>query len=154
MALFYSHPQQTFQEVPGEIILALSISGCNLRCRGCHSQETFDPNFGTELTTYEIDRLLKKFRHTSCVLFYGGEWDTHCLISIANFIKSKGLKVCLYSGRNLSFFNEELLNQLDFIKVGAYVEKWGNLTNPKTNQRFYKIIWKTLVDKTNLFHSG
>ena len=70
---------EVFQEVPGEISLALSISGCPLRCKGCHSTETYKTNFGTELTDTELDRLLEKHKHISCVLFYGGEWEISTL---------------------------------------------------------------------------
>lgn len=153
MTLYYSYPQQTFQEVPGEITLALSISGCNLKCKGCHSTETFPPTFGKELTTDELSNLLKKFRHTSCVLFYGGEWNLPCLTEMIDFVKGIGLKFCLYTGRNLSYFENDFISKLDFIKVGAYVEKKGNLQNPNTNQRFYEIKINDLVDKTAIFYS-
>ncbi len=152
MTLYYSHPQQTFQEVPGEITLALSISGCNLKCKGCHSTETFPPTYGSELTTDELSKLLKKFRHTSCVLFYGGEWNLPCLVELVNFVKESGLKCCLYTGRNLSFFPDTFIHTLDFIKVGAYIEKKGNLQSPNTNQRFYEIKEGNLSDKTALFY--
>lgn len=34
----YSDAQVVFAEVPDEITLAISISGCPNRCPGCHSQ--------------------------------------------------------------------------------------------------------------------
>lgn len=151
MTLYYSYPQQTFQEVPGEISLALSVSGCNLKCKGCHSSETFSPTFGSELTTDELDNLLKKFRHTSCVLFYGGEWDLSYLTILVDHVKKNGIKCCLYTGKNLSFFPDSFIHKLDFIKVGAYIEKKGNLQSPTTNQKFYEITEGVLLDKTHYF---
>jgi len=44
--LRYSYPQEVFQEIHGELTLALSISGCNLHCKGCHSSETWDQIMG------------------------------------------------------------------------------------------------------------
>lgn len=151
MTLYYSHPQQTFQEVPGEITLALSISGCNLKCKGCHSTETFPPTYGYELTTEELSKLLKKFRHTSCVLFYGGEWNLPYLTEMIDFVKRSGLKFCLYTGRNLSYFDNDFISKLDFIKVGPYIEKKGNLTSPNTNQKFFQLKPDGFIDKTHLF---
>lgn len=153
MSLYYSYPQQTFQEVPGEITLALSISGCPLNCKGCHSVETHDPKFGTELTLEELDKLLVKFKHTSCVLFYGGEWNIPFLSDIIEYLKNKDLKVCLYSGRTLSYFENDFIQTLDFIKVGPYVEKKGNLKNPLTNQKFYEVNGSRLCDKTHIFQN-
>ena len=150
--LHYSNPQQTFQEVPGEITLALSVSGCNLKCKNCHSSETYDPAYGDLLTEEELTRLIKKFRHTSCVLFYGGEWDLPHLTQLIEFVRGIGLKTCLYTGRNLSYFPTEFIHKLNFIKVGAYIEKKGALQSPNTNQRFYEVVRQTLVDKTSLFH--
>lgn len=149
--LFYSHPQQTFQEVPGEITLALSISGCDMKCKGCHSKETYPRDFGQELTKEELSKLIKKFRHTSCVLFYGGEWDLSYLTELIEFVNASGLKTCLYTGRNLAFFEDGFIQKLDYIKIGAYIEKLGNLTSKKTNQRFY-VVGDQLIDKTSEFH--
>lgn len=38
--LYFSKTILTFQDVPNEISLALSISGCQLKCKGCHSSFT------------------------------------------------------------------------------------------------------------------
>lgn len=149
--MYYSYPQQTFQEVPGEITLALSISGCPLRCKNCHSQETYPEDYGSKLTKEELDKLLKKFRHTSCVLFYGGEWNMKELTSFINHIKEKGIKVCLYTGRELPYFKVDFVQTLDYIKVGRYRERKGNLSSPTTNQRFYEVKDGELINKTKLF---
>lgn len=151
MGLFYSNPQQTFQEVPDEISLALSISGCKLRCKGCHSKESYPENYGNELTKDELNRLLEKFRHTTCVLFYGGEWNMPCLKELILHVKQKGLKCCLYTGMPLSFFKDDFIHMIDFIKVGPYIERKGTLNNPNTNQKFFEIKTDGLFDKTHLF---
>jgi len=151
MNIYYSHPQQTFQDVPGEISLALSISGCPLRCKGCHSTETYPPDYGTELTIAELQRLLKKFKHTSCVLFFGGDWNMEALTPLMEYVKSLHLKVCLYTGRNLSYFPQDFVWSLDYLKTGAFVENLGSLKNPNTNQRFFEIIDHKLIEKTQVF---
>jgi anaerobic ribonucleoside-triphosphate reductase activating protein len=151
MKLYYSHPQQTLQDVPGEISLALVVSGCPLRCKGCHSTETYPCDYGTELTIVELNRLLKKYKHTSCVLFYGGEWNIEALSPLVDYIKSLNLKVCLYSGRTLKYFTEDFILSLDYLKIGAYIENLGALRNPHTNQKFYEITDHTLIEKTELF---
>ena len=134
--MYYSYPQIVLQEVPGEISLALSISGCPLRCKGCHSTETYDPNFGTELTEDELNRLLKKYKHISCVLFYGGEWELETLTNYLKLIKNKGLKTCLYTGFELEFFDYEFLKNLNYIKTGPYIKELGGIGSPTTNQKF------------------
>lgn len=115
--------------------MALSISGCPLNCKGCHSKETFDVNFGEKLDINTLDELINKHKHISCVLFYGGEWLIDELTIFIKHVKSRGLKVCLYTGRDLDYFNSTFLKELDYIKVGRYIEKLGGLENPKTNQK-------------------
>ncbi|WP_231731034.1 4Fe-4S cluster-binding domain-containing protein [Lacimicrobium alkaliphilum] len=42
-------PQICFQEVPDEVSLAFTITGCPLACAGCHSRDTWDPDKGRRL---------------------------------------------------------------------------------------------------------
>ncbi len=135
--MYYSYPQETLQEVPGEISLALSISGCTMSCKGCHSTETHTKDFGVELTLNEMQRLIDKHKYISCVLFYGGEWEITELIKRINIAKKANLKIALYTGFELSFFNNDFLSLLNYIKVGAYKYKLGGLENKNTNQKFY-----------------
>lgn len=132
----YAYPQIVLQEVPGEISLAISISGCPLRCSGCHSKETYDANFGNELTVEILDKLIN--RHISCVLFYGGEWEKEKLIEFLKYIQfEKGIKTCLYTGLNLCEVETEILDNLDYIKTGRYIKTLGGIGEKNTNQRFY-----------------
>jgi len=134
--LYYSYPQVVLQEVPDEISLALSMSGCGLHCKGCHSQETWKSTFGEPLTVVELNRLLRKHKHITCVLFYGGEWQPKELIRLLKIVKDRGLNTCLYTGLNYEEVPKEIIGYLDYIKVGRYVEELGGLDSPTTNQRF------------------
>lgn len=134
----YSYPQIVFQEVPDEISLALSISGCNLYCKGCHSSETWDPEFGKILDKRELLRLIEVNDGISCVLFYGGEWSLTELVDLIKVVKLQNLKVALYTGQELEYFTVDFLKLLDYIKVGPYIEELGPLKKPTTNQKFIK----------------
>jgi anaerobic ribonucleoside-triphosphate reductase activating protein len=137
--MYFSYPQVVLQEVPGEISLALSISGCTLNCKGCHSSETFDPKFGEELSLSKLAQMIDRQKHITCVLFYGGEWLIEELEVFIDYVKSRNLKTCLFTGRELAYFSDEFLNKLDFIKVGRYKENLGGLKSEQTNQRFIKL---------------
>lgn len=147
----YSYPQITLQDIPGEITLALSISGCNIGCKGCHSTETWNPDFGEELNLEVIDKLLKRHKHISCVLFYGGEWKYEELLKYIQYVKSKGIKTALFSGNELEFFEEKMINSLSYIKVGAFIKALGGLNSKNTNQKCYKIYHNKLNDITYKF---
>ena len=138
--LYYSYPQIVLQEVPDEISLALSISGCSLNCKGCHSKETFSKTFGNPLTEDELNSLIKKHKHISCVLFYGGEWESDYLLKLLKIVNKKSLKTCLYTGEELFSIAPFILQELDYIKTGPYIESLGGLGSETTNQKFYKLI--------------
>lgn len=134
--LFFSHPQIVLQEVPGEITLALSISGCPMSCKGCHSKETKNPFFGKPLYIQTLQTLIDSNKHITCVLFYGGEWDITYLLSLLELVRVNRLKTCLYTGLELDNVPTNLLEHLTYIKVGPYIEELGGLNSPSTNQKF------------------
>lgn len=145
----YSYPQEVLQEVPGEISLALSISGCPLRCLGCHSQETQDPFFGEILDKKEFKRLLQKHYHISCVLFYGGDWDLLALIPLIKIAKQSQVKVALYSGFGLTSISFRILDLLDYLKIGPYIAELGGIEMKTSNQKMYSINKGILLDITH-----
>ena len=55
-----------------------------------------------------------------------------------------------YSGRQELSKDIELSN-FDFIKLGPYKEEFGPLNSKTTNQRFYKVNGKELIDITSRF---
>ena len=141
--LYFSCSEITTQDVLDEISLSISISGCPLHCRGCHSSFTWNSNFGEKLTNEKFELLINKNKYISCILFYGGEWQIKRLLELINIAKQHNLKVCLYTGLMLEEIKQtkiELLNVLDYIKVGRWIEEKGGLNKKTTNQRFYKII--------------
>lgn len=151
----YSNLQIVFQEVPDEISLCFSISGCKIGCKGCHSTETWNENYGQELTQVVFLDLIKKYeKMISCILFYGGEWNANKLINILKIAKSKNLKTCLYSGLNTGDLIEnysDILKHLDFLKTGPWKSNLGGLNSITTNQRFYELKKEQLLDVTYKF---
>lgn len=137
MMRFYEY-QVVFQEVPDEISLCFSISGCPLRCDGCHSPFLWKAGNGTELRESLYKSLLEKYKDMiSCVLFMGGEWHENELISKLRYANENGLKTCLYTG--LDSVSSEIKNELTYLKTGPWMEDRGGLSSPSTNQLFRNI---------------
>ncbi len=63
-----------FREVQDEITLAINISGCPCRCKGCHS-EYLALDIGEPLTAPALDSLVKGNTWITCVSFMGGDGD-------------------------------------------------------------------------------
>lgn len=128
---------ETFAEVPDEITLAINLSNCPYRCKGCHS-EYLQKDIGEELTIQKLQELIEKHKGISCVAFLGGDNDPKSLFKLTEFIKSKlNLKTCWYSGSDY-LITDLSTKSLDYVKFGSYREERGPLTNPNTNQTFWK----------------
>jgi len=146
--LKYIHSEIVVEEVPDELSLAISITGCPLACKGCHSSHTWNPNIGNDLTIEVLEKLIQKNKHISCVLFYDGLHNEIELKKLLRFTKSKNLKVAFYTGLELENLNNELKKLCDYLKVGSYKEELGGLSSITTNQRMYK----NGIDITHIFN--
>jgi len=144
-----------FQEIPGEVTLALNLSGCPCHCPGCHSQHLWE-DIGEELDEELLDGLIARYKGLiTCVAFMGGDADPDGVVRLANHVQ--GLKTAWYSGRpntpnNLStLINPNTPIPFHYIKFGPYIEELGGLKSPKTNQRLYQRKDDTWADITSSF---
>ena len=148
--LKYVDTKITFSEVPDEISLCINISNCPCQCKGCHSSYLAQ-DIGTELTFNEVRKLIKKNSGISCIAFMGGDSEPKRIDALASFVTNHyQLKVAWYSGRQ-ELSKEIDLQNFDAIKLGPYIEELGPLNSRTTNQRFYKVNGKELVDITSKF---
>lgn len=134
--LKYLYCKEIFEEIPDEITLGISISGCTIHCSGCHSKELWEDK-GTPLTVGQLNHLLDEHSGISCLLLLGGEHDIDSLIKLfqASF---KRINTAWYCGLDkIPRDKQEILQYLDYVKIGHYDHKLGGLSNPDTNQRLY-----------------
>ena len=137
-----------FQEVPGEVTLALNLSGCPCHCPGCHSQHLAE-DIGEPIDEALLDGLLGRYgEQITCVCFMGGDQDPAYVAQLAQYIHTKKLRTAWYSGR--THFPAEP-ESFDYVKLGGYVEALGGLKSPTTNQRFYRRQDGEWIDETYRF---
>lgn len=136
--LKYLYHKEIFSEVPGEITLGISISGCKQRCYGCHSRELWEDK-GTPLTKGALYGLLKKHQGITCLCLMGGEHDIDSLTELFMYAHKK-VKTAWYCGLDMIPKDKMgIIQYLDFLKLGHYDQELGGLASLNTNQRFYKI---------------
>jgi anaerobic ribonucleoside-triphosphate reductase activating protein len=133
----YVDAKVVFSEIPDEITLAISISGCPFQCKGCHSSYLSE-NIGDSLTDIKLRELIDKNSGITCVAFMGGDSSPGEIDRLSNIVKSIGLKSAWYSGRDKMSSEINILN-FDYIKIGPYIESFGPLNNRNTNQKFYMV---------------
>lgn len=141
----FVNEQIVWQEVPGETSLAYTITGCPLRCKGCHSSEYRNPKLGEPLYSDYFQSRLETYRGLiSCVVFFGGEWLPALLQPLLEQARRANLNTCLYSGFDL--IPDCLLPHLTYVKTGAWIAARGGLDNPNTNQRFIDLRTNELLN--------
>ena len=136
------------EEIPDRVSLAVDISNCRGNCTGCHSP-FLKGDIGDELTPAVIDSLVEENWGVNCFLFLGEGQDLQTLLSLAAHVRSLGLEVALYSGREE--VEPELWQAFDYLKLGPYRPECGPLNNPATNQRLYRVAGNVRTDITSRF---
>ena len=144
-----------FQEIPGEVTLALNLSNCPCHCPGCHSPHLAE-DIGEPLNEELLDGLLARYGSMiTCVAFMGGDSEPEEVVRWAEYVRP--LKTAWYSGRP-SYPNNQsnqiipnLQNPFDYVKLGPYIESLGGLKSPTTNQRLYKREDDKWIDITSVF---
>ena len=149
----YTGSYITFQEVPNEVSLVLTISGCPHRCPGCHSP-WLQQDIGMELTLPALFSEMTPYAPGfTCVCFMGDGGHPSAFDPFIEFVHACGFKVCIYTGSDHLDLDELEPRFLpDYYKVGPYVDALGGLDHPSTNQHMYHLNKDgTYEDITHLF---
>lgn len=153
--LKYLFCKEIFREIPGEISLGLSISGCQIHCVGCNQRELWEDK-GTPLDVETLCGLLNQHNGITCLLLLGGEHNIDALTELFMYAH-KRVKTAWYCGLDMIPNDKtKIMQYIDFLKLGHYDARFGGLDSPTTNQRLYRLehqgngnYWET--DITSLF---
>lgn len=138
--LKYFNYDIVFQEIPSEITLAVNLSLCPNRCKGCHSPWLWTDE-GEILDKNAVDNLISLYDdEITCFAIMGGDNSPKEVNDLCKYIKEiyPTIKVAWYSGKD-EIAKEIEIQNFDYIKIGAYKEEFGSLKSRTTNQRLYKI---------------
>lgn len=146
--------------------VTLWVSGCNLHCKGCHNQQTWDFDAGqpfNEATKQELFEALNK-PHIQGFTFSGGHpLEDSNLLQVYGLIKEikeqyPTKDIWLYTGYNLGIENfttmlrgispecnrhntiYRILNLCDVVVDGSYIEEQKDISLPFCGSRNQRII--------------
>ena len=146
----YVDVKEVFAEIPDEITLAISISGCPIHCPGCHSQYLW-ADVGEQLTIEALAEMLKSHIGVTCICLMGGDQDPAEINRLTQWIKGNSkISTAWCSGRDELPPEIEIKN-FDYLKTGPYDAKCGPLNVRTTNQRLYRVEQGRLTDITHRF---
>ena len=136
--LKYLYCKEVFSEIPSEITLGVSISGCMIHCKGCNQRELWEDK-GEFLDVETLCGLLNQHEGITCLCLFGGEHDIDALTELFIYAH-KRVKTAWYSGLDrLPKDKHGILQFLDFYKEGHFDYELGGLDSPTTNQKLYHI---------------
>ncbi|MFX1529464.1 MAG: 4Fe-4S single cluster domain-containing protein [Promethearchaeota archaeon] len=126
---------------PG-IRTVLFVQGCNRRCEDCHNPSTWDFEKGRE---YEIDDIIEDLRKNCLnkkLTISGGEPLLQYTAILELVKKLDDFNIVLYTGYEYNEVPKEILQYIDYIKVGNYIKELRTTITPymgSKNQKFINL---------------
>lgn len=113
--------------------LVLFVQGCERHCEGCQNKESWDKTKGkrVHIDDLVIDVLYKLNKYTRNLTVSGGE-PLDQQIQVAQFLKrlkNFDINLCLYTGYEFDEVDSLILENLDYIKTGKYIDNQKDTTN-------------------------
>jgi len=121
--------------------LSLFISGCKRGCKGCQNPELQSFDYGRQVTTEYIKKLIRDRKGLiSSVVYGGGDWmyRPHHYLTIASCAKDIKLRNILYTGFSIMELPPEVIGLTNIIIDGAFEEDLSQNRFPaSSNQNVY-----------------
>lgn len=118
------------------------FQGCDIRCKGCQNNSTWDMLQGTQMTTEELAKILHLKVLNKKITISGGEQllQSEALLELVK--KLKDFDIAVYTGHKLEEVPKELLENIKYIKTGSFIEEKMTTVNPyvgSSNQQFRRL---------------
>lgn len=101
----------------------LFLQGCRKNCKGCHNHQIQEHGKGTMINIENLIDFIDKRCCNKRITISGGEpleqFDS--LVLLVDRLKNKGYEVCVYTGWELLSVPKSLLEKIDYIKTGGFV---------------------------------
>lgn len=137
--------------------VALWVSGCSLKCDGCHNKEYWDKDFGKvydeEDVMNQIRKELDKDYIAGLTILGGNPTEIYNLSEVCLLCKRVKMEypdktIWLYSGHTYEYLkNLELLKYVDVLVDGPFIKELADENYPwagSTNQRVIRLSDPTL----------
>lgn len=120
------------------------LQGCDRHCPNCHNPSTWNRDAGILTTEGALRDEILKSAPTKRVTISGGEpmLQAGAVEKLIALLKEAGLDVALYTSCERSEIPKAILDHLDYLKTGPYVDALRTTVTPyvgSTNQRFEKL---------------
>ena len=96
------------------------LQGCDIHCKGCHNQSTWDIEKGMAMTTEELANLLKEKVVNKKITLSGGEplMQKEAVSELMDLLPN--FDIALYTGHELKDVPINILSKIKYIKTGNF----------------------------------
>lgn len=128
---------------PG-IRVSLFVSGCSLHCRGCFNPDSWNFDYGNDLTKEVEDQIIEELKQPWIAGFslLGGDpfepqFEEHLTAFCSRIKKEVGKPVWAWTGRKHEKIKSTLLDYIDVLVDGPFIEskkidhKWFGSSNQR-----------------------
>lgn len=128
---------------PG-IRTVLFMQGCDLHCKGCQNQSTWDINEGKEIEVNDLVDELNKKVFNKKITISGGEplMQKEALIELVSQLNDLGFDIVLYTGHQKEDVPSILMKKIKYLKTGGFIQELKTTIDPfvgSKNQVFEEI---------------
>lgn len=121
------------------------LQGCLRHCPGCHNPSTWDTEGGFEMDEANLVHKLVQCSPTKRVTISGGEplLQAHALETLITLLKQADFDVALYTAFQKQDVPLSILQQLNHLKTGPYIEALRTTVVPyvgSKNQQFETLV--------------
>lgn len=120
------------------------FQGCTKHCPGCHNPGTWDPAKGREMSIDDLADSIDRHTPLRRITISGGEplLQLDGLRELVKTLRRREYDIAVYTGRCLREVPRDILDAIDYIKVGEYRQDCRTSIKPfvgSTNQEFIKL---------------
>lgn len=128
---------------PG-IRTVLFMQGCDLHCKGCQNQSTWDINKGKEIDVNDLVDELNKKVFNKKITISGGEplMQKEALIELVSQLNDLEFDIVLYTGHQKEDVPNILMKKIKYLKTGKFIQELKTTIDPfvgSKNQVFEEI---------------
>ena len=126
----------------------LFLQGCDLHCKGCQNQSTWNMTDGKKIEVKDLAKTLREKCFNKELTITGGEplMQKDALLDLLKELKDFDL--CLYTGHELNEVPQDILSYLKYIKVGPFVQELKTTTKPFVGSKNQEFLEVAKIEKT------
>ena len=128
---------------PG-IRTVLFMQGCDIHCKGCQNESTWDISKGIKMEVDDLALELNQKVFNKKITISGGEplYQKDALLELVTKLNEFGFDITLYTGHIKEDVPQDIIEKINYLKTGSFIERLKTTVKPfvgSSNQVFEEV---------------